>query len=565
MNSKRPIEEAFSADAVQRARKGSRDVIVGRNEHLVTDEVIPLLARDPAIFQRGGQLVEVRAETLAGSTKATRPEHISDIEAPRLRELISRSVNFLRANGGTPEQVRVPSFVVSAVLARHVWPDIRPLAGIRITPFLRPNGTLMNKPGYDAETGIIFRPTLRYPKVPTTPTRERASEAAQELMSLVDDFPFENEEHRVAWLALVLTLVARPAIGGCVPLFLIDANTAGSGKTLLADVAAMIAQGQRFPRMSSSGDDDEFRKRITALALDNAEVVLLDNVARTLGGASLDAALTSESWSDRILGKSATVHLPLRLVWIATGNNVSIKGDLGRRALHIRLRAQQERPDQRQHFRHPDLVGHVESHRAELVVAALTILRGFIVAKRPNQTLPAWGSFQEWSELIRGSLVWVGLPDPGRTRLALTDTTDRGSEALSRLLSGFRELTNAVQGVTSSDIYYAIAPTSTGFILLKEALAEIVGVKPDHLTTKDIGRALSQSRDKIIGGFRIVYHKKTSKGVLWRLDQVSSPIENADEVNDASDVNDANSSRTVASASSASPVSRHDEATTKGL
>ncbi len=48
--------------------------------------------------------------------------------------------------------------------------------------------------------------------------------------------------------------------------------------------------------------------------------------------------------------------------------------------------------------------------------AALTILRAYHVAGRPDQKLPSWGSFTVWSELIRGALVWTGLADPFLTQ-----------------------------------------------------------------------------------------------------------------------------------------------------
>ena len=81
------------------------------------------------------------------------------------------------------------------------------------------------------------------------------------------DFPFAKPEHRAAWLAFVLTPLARHAFSGPSPLFLIDANTRGSGKSLLADVGGILATGTTLARMSNPRDDEECRKRITALAL----------------------------------------------------------------------------------------------------------------------------------------------------------------------------------------------------------------------------------------------------------------------------------------------------------
>jgi putative DNA primase/helicase len=56
------------------------------------------------------------------------------------------------------------------------------------------------------------------------------------------------------------------------------------------------------------------------------------------------------------------------------------------------------------------------SSRAQLVAAGLTVLRGYSAAGRPDMRLPPWGSFEGWSKLVRGALVWAGEADPGETR-----------------------------------------------------------------------------------------------------------------------------------------------------
>ncbi|MBK8123956.1 MAG: hypothetical protein IPK54_10475 [Dokdonella sp.] len=52
----------------------------------------------------------------------------------------------------------------------------------------------------------------------------------------------------------------------------------------------------------------------------------------------------------------------------------------------------------------------VPDHRQELLGAALTVLRAYIVAGKPAQPIQPYGSFEEWSGLLRGALVWLGSP-----------------------------------------------------------------------------------------------------------------------------------------------------------
>jgi hypothetical protein len=119
--------------------------------------------------------------------------------------------------------------------------------------------------------------------------------------------------------------------------------------------------------------------------------VLLDNIASTLGSSSLDAALTGTTWTDRVLGKSETTGtLPLTTVWIATGNNVVLGADTARRALYCRLETLEEHPEDREDFRQRDLLSWVRSHRKRLAVAAVTILRAYFAAGRPDHKLRTW-------------------------------------------------------------------------------------------------------------------------------------------------------------------------------
>ncbi len=100
---------------------------------------------------------------------------------------------------------------------------------------------------------------------------------------MVEDFPVSTDAHKAAWLASVLTPSARYAHPGPAPLFLIDANVPGCGKTLATDTTSIIVTGREMARMSLPRDDNETRKRITALAVAGEPLILIDNIAGTFG------------------------------------------------------------------------------------------------------------------------------------------------------------------------------------------------------------------------------------------------------------------------------------------
>src|SRR5262249_40599676 len=120
--------------------------------------------------------------------------------------------------------------------------------------------------------------------------------------------------------------------------------------------------------------------------------------------------------------------------------------DTARRTLHIRLESPLENPEDRADFLHGDLLSWVRSERPRLVAAALTILRAYVVAGKPDMKCKVWGSFEGWSRLVAHACVWVGLEDPQSTRAELESTSDSRKAALVSLMSGWARL--APHGMT---------------------------------------------------------------------------------------------------------------------
>src|SRR4029077_13510853 len=128
----------------------------------------------------------------------------------------------------------------------------------------------------------------------------------------------------------------------------------------------------------------------------------IDNIERPLSGDSLCSILTQESWQSRLLGENRQVRVATNVLFMATGNNLTFKGDMTTRAIVCRLDAGVEKPEQRRFD--IDLRKEVPRHRAKLVVAALTVLRAFIAAGRPGlDKLTPFGRFEDWSNLVRGA------------------------------------------------------------------------------------------------------------------------------------------------------------------
>jgi hypothetical protein len=190
---------------------------------------------------------------------------------------------------------------------------------------------------------------------------------------------------------------------------LIEKPSPGTGATLLVDMLSAPFTGRPIPTMTEGRDEDEWRKRITAKLSGGSPFVLIDNLRRRLDSAAVSAGITSTTWEDRILGVSVMARLPVRCVWLATGNNPAVSTEIARRTVRIRMDAKLDRPWLRNGFRHDNLRQWASEHRGELVWAALTMIRAWIVAGRPagGSTL---GMFERWSEVMGGILDVASVP-----------------------------------------------------------------------------------------------------------------------------------------------------------
>ncbi len=514
------------------ATKGGRRVVeLGTDEARVADQSIAGLAAHVEAFQRGAALVHVITESRAKGN-ITRPAgspYIARVQLPRLREMLSEQIDFTverSGKGGKAFQAstHAPDWVPRAVAARQQWDGIRHLEAVCATPFIRPDGSIVEIPGWDEVTGVLLRPRREFPRVPGRPSQEHAKAAAVVLGDIFCDFPFATPEHRAAAIAGILSPLARHAYSGPTPLTLIDKNVHGAGGSLLADAIATASTGHGIARMSQAKDDDEERKRMLSIALSGDAIVVIDNIDRPLGGAALDAALTGTEWRDRKLGGNEMAGAPLLAVWFATGNNVVVQRDTLRRVLPIRIETPLEKPEERGGFRHDPLLPYVQQAHPLLVVAALTMLRAFIIAGRPDAGLKPWGSFEGWSELIRGTLVFAGLPDPAKARQDMVMTGDSEANAIRVLVTNWELIDEHGLGVSASRILDNVAHPDGNEKLqaLKEALMEIappVGGKPT--SPKSLGRKLTHLKGRVVAG-RALDCRPGNLGQVWFLREAKS-------------------------------------------
>lgn len=461
--------------------------------HRVADESLQRIA--PHVFARNGVLCEVvRAERT----------FIHDLDVARISDLMSQTAVYVRNDAQRGLVTQTPPKDAAAYLhSRRSHPGVRVLEAVTSAPVFLADGSILQERGYNAAARVFLEPNVTV-EVPDAPTLAHARAAVALFRDLLCDVRFASPADFSSWLAALLSPLVKAATGNApAPLFIISAASPGSGKSLLAEILAQVVTGAPFElRPYNPKDAGEWGKRLTSYVKAACPYAVFDNQKDRIGDPLLDALITSPTWSDRQLGASDAPPLPNVTTWLATGNNLEPEGDTVRRVLMVRIEALEERPQERSGWRHNLMGGYALEHRAELLSAALTLLRAYHCAGRPDMKLAAW-TFGPWGELIRGALVWAGCADPYLTQArASAEFTETDTDAADFWIS--------VVGRTDG------TPAAIAMAANNGGAQDVLGAR-EQLTPYTLRRWLGRYVDKVRGDKRI---RKVREGtrVVYRVE-----------------------------------------------
>lgn len=491
--------------------------------HESVNAVEKLLINHPklGVYQRAGKLVRISSNPTCSQKKSfihRSPNSIviKELDQTCLTLLLTSTGHFYKIDtkSGQGSKIDCPEKLSRHLLAK---PESRlpVLISIISAPTLREDGSILDTPGYDETSGMLFIPgNYNFNKIPQYPTNEDISIAKETLLAVFKDFPFENEASRSVAVGAVLTALIRPSIATA-PLFGFTAPKMSSGKSLLADVVSLIATGKPNSVIAQADTEAEEKKRLLAILMEGDPIICYDNVEKPLGGASLCAILTQREYKDRLLGNSETRTVLTNATFLATGNNLVFAGDITTRTLLCKLDPQIEHPEERSFD--VDLREYIPANRSELVFAGLTLLRAYHVAGRPKQNIKQFGRFEEWSNWIRSALIWIGMADPCETRSEIEDN-DPIRIAFTALFcnwyEAFQENPQKIKEVisfASDSVNGELAET------LKESLLELASDRKDGINQRVLAKKLGSFKNRIEGGHRLEQVGKNQGTTLWRV------------------------------------------------
>jgi putative DNA primase/helicase len=226
----------------------------------------------------------------------------------------------------------------------------------------------------------------------------------------------------------------------------------------------------------------------------------------------------------RALGRSDTFEIECRASIYATGNALRVVGDMVRRTLVSTLDPGTERPELREFTGNP--VAEIMRDRGRYVAACLTIALAYRQAGCPDP-LPPLASFEEWSAIVRSSLVWLGCPDPC---ISMQNARENDPElnALREMLALWRS--DLGEGLAYAETVRHVAEKASGRTQslagepadfahpdLRDALLRIAGIG-GNINTRRLGTWLADHEGRIVDGFKFTRHpeRRDRTGVpLW--------------------------------------------------
>jgi hypothetical protein len=427
------------------------------------------------------------------------------------RHLASTYCCFIQMNRQRSGEVFPPREIVQDLLARGAWPWPT-IDGVNNFPTIGKDGVVAVRNGYHASTRLF----LDLPKcladidVPDSPSDVEVSEALERLDEAFCDFRFDAQASRDGVLALLLTILCRPAVQGPTPMFYASAAAPRTGKTKLVQALLQIVTGRMPGLMTLPRDDDELEKKMVAELIKAPPAFILDNLTN-LNSPVLAAITTSDRYQGRILGKSETREIPARSVAIVTGNNVTFSHELARRVVPIRLVAETETPWLRTDFKHGNIHEWVIDQRPTLIRACLTLARAWFAAGSPApRTIPPLGGFENWHRVVCGILEHAQRVDLFANAAEFFENSDTESDSWGEFVKAWRT-TFDTRGATIGEL---------------KALAVAAGVIEEKPTVKgtetSLGSKLARMKDRVFAGYRIT-KARTSNGQTWRLRDTKKP------------------------------------------
>jgi hypothetical protein len=236
----------------------------------------------------------------------------------------------------------------------------------------------------------------------------------EHLDRLLSEFCFKTPGDRTNYIGILVTAVLIARFIGSKPAVLFCANQAGLGKTILAQILAILRDGSHADTVSYNPNDEEFEKRLGAVVKRGSTTIVIDNAKSSgrnpkIESACLERSITDPILSYRLLGGSNLIRAENSHIFCITANSPEVSRDLVTRSVIVSLHYEGD-PTKRK-FGIEDPEGYALAHRDEILGELLGLVQRWLEAGKPMATTNTRFNKQGWGNIVGGILQLAGQPD----------------------------------------------------------------------------------------------------------------------------------------------------------
>jgi hypothetical protein len=257
--------------------------------------------------------------------------------------------------------------------------------------------------GFDPGSGIYYAGPPVEPRSGT-----------EHLDALLKDFCFKEPADRTNYLGMLLTTLLVYHFIGSKPGILFNGNQPGLGKTILAQLIAIVRDGRPTETASYNSNDEEFEKRLGSIVRRGTTTVIIDN-AKSQGrnprieSACLERCMTDPILSFRLLGQSQDIRAENSHIFCITANSPDVSRDLVTRSVVINM-LYEGAPEKRT-FTIADPEGYALEHRIAILGELIGMVERWIAAGKPLASTHSRFNKRGWGNIVGGILQVAGEPD----------------------------------------------------------------------------------------------------------------------------------------------------------
>ena len=472
----------------------------------------------PNLYVQDGMPVYVAHKTnLAGGSAV----NVLPLTADRLNLLLAKHVATHKVGkNGLPQLASTTAAMRNAVVQNDDWPGLPILTGIISTPTLRPDGSLIQDTGWDSATGLYYEPSLKIDRVPDVITDEQVRTSREFVFSKVfGEFCWASPGDFANYLALLVSPMLRPYVKTTTPFGMVTASTPGSGKTNLTDAAGLL-YGQTSQVLP--GRTEELQKKITSILAGNSSpVVVFDNLKEgtTISSEILATLVTKEAWDDRMLGASRNIEARNDRLWLASGNGLTVGGDMASRTVMVRLDPRMARPELRQFElgQFSDWIRE-DDNRAQLMWHLLVLVQAWVQGGKTTDTSHTMRNFTRWAQIMGGLLAFHGVTGFLSNADDL-ESRDSDAEEWHTFLAKWSEIFGSSAKTTRELHASAQVEWVMGTSMDRWSRAFITDENGLTPTVKQLGNILASHRDRFHGKYILRSRRNHDNATVWSVEK----------------------------------------------